>query len=193
MGFFGRRGYFTLHSLISIAILAWLWLAFQTAPYQQLWTVQPWMRWLPVLVMPVVCYLMVAGLSSPNPFSLSLSSKPFDPKRPGIVAVNRHPVIVALMLWAGVHIIVNGDASAVTLFSMLVLLCVAGLFTLNTRRQQNLGHDTWRQLSGQVRQTSPVQGFVQTGIMRLLASVLFYILLLSIHAPIIGASPLPLF
>ncbi|NQU60348.1 MAG: hypothetical protein HQ512_04395 [Rhodospirillales bacterium] len=73
-----------------------------------------------IAVMPVVCLLVAAGMSSPNPFSLGLSAKNYDPGRPGIVGVTRHPVIWGMALWAASHLLANTDAAGALLFGLRV-------------------------------------------------------------------------
>ncbi len=96
----GETAYIVAFSAVSVALAGWLGLAFAAAPYVELWPYHPTLRWAPLLAMPVACMLIVAGLSSRNPFSLGAGAAGYDPARPGIVAITRHPALWGLTLWA---------------------------------------------------------------------------------------------
>ena len=70
------------------------------APFIELWAFEPWQMHVPATVMPVVCVLLVNGLSSANPLSLGRKGLAFDPDRPGIAGVVQHPVLWGALLWA---------------------------------------------------------------------------------------------
>jgi hypothetical protein len=92
----GERGYLLAYSAVSLGLLYWLLLAAGRAPFVLLWGLAPWQLWVPNLVMPLVVLLAVAGIGVANPFSFGgSSSRSFDPERPGITSVSRHPLLLA--------------------------------------------------------------------------------------------------
>ena len=98
--------------------------------------------------MPVVCVLLVLGLSSPNPLSMSaVRGAAFDPARPGIVALVRHPVLWAALLWALAHLVPNGDLAHVILFGLLALLAGGGMLIFDRRQRRRLGEEEWARLA----------------------------------------------
>jgi len=187
----GKKFYFIIYSALSTVSLVWLAWAYSAAPFIELWQQQPWMRFLPFLTMPIVCYLLLSGLTLPNPFSLTLSTKKFNAETPGIVAITHHPVINAFVFWALSHIPVNNDQAAFALFSVVILISLLGRFNLQHRKKTAMGRLAWNDLAGAVRLTSPLKGFQQTGILRFIASILLYSLLLMAHQGVIGVSPFP--
>lgn len=123
----GLRGYFTAYSLLSLAILAWLVVAAARAPNAGVLPHWNLFRWAPLLLMPLACLLAVAGVMRQNPFSFGgLGLRAFDPADPGILAVSRHPLLAAMALWAGAHLLANGDL-AHALKGFLGRVQVAGL------------------------------------------------------------------
>jgi len=186
----GRTVYFAVFSTVSVAATMWLFMAYLNAPYVEAWSYQPWTRWAVLLAMPFACILIVAGLSTPNPFSLSLNTSSFDGTRPGIVALTRHPVIWGLGLWSSVHMLPNGDAAGLTLFGLLTLLCLTGPRTLERRRQTALGDDAWQSLRCSVIRLGPVDLVRQIGAVRIVAGLVLYVVLLLAHGPVIRVSPL---
>ncbi|MCR6631302.1 MAG: NnrU family protein [Magnetospirillum sp.] len=185
----GSRGFTIAYSLLSLLLLGWMIAAYRDAPTVLVWGQQPWMRWVPVLVMPVASILAVAGLTTPNPFSIGPGGRGFDPARPGILRLTRHPVLWAAALWAGAHIVPNGDVAALTLFLPLVVLALAGPRMLDRKRRRTLGFEDWSRLAAIPR--DPVAMLREMGWKRLLGGLLLYAALLHLHEPVIGASPWP--
>ena len=152
----GRRTYIVGFSLISLGLLGWVGVAYFEAPYVELWAQEPWMRWAPVVLMAPACIFLVAVFTHPNPLSVALRSQPFDPSRPGIVAVTRHPLLWALVLWASGHAVVNGDAASLIVFGLFAVLGAGGVFKagrggLGAARGGDVVFALWRRV-GRVHQ-----------------------------------------
>lgn len=197
----GRGVYFTLYSLVSIAILVWVVAAAGAAPYVALWDAEPWQFYVPNLVMPVVCLLLVFGLTSPNPLSLGAGARGFDPAHPGIAGFTRHPVLWAALLWALAHLVPNGDLAHVVVFGLFALLALGGMLVLDRRARRRLGADRWQVLAASTS-LLPFAALLRrrTGfrphwavLLRLVGAVLVYFALLHGHEAVIGVSPFPLF
>jgi len=186
----GLRTYLVLYTLIGMPIIVWLGFAYADAPYVEIWQMNEWTRGLPVLVMPFVCILLVAGLSAPNPFSITFIADGYDPDRPGIVSLSRHPVFWALGLWSLLHVTANGDAASLILFGMLLALSVSGPFSLNHKRRAKLGEDEWRRLTNALDEWRGVD-WRGIGIRPLPLGIALYLILLFSHEYVIGTSPLP--
>ena len=195
----GRRGYLGLYSVASIGALVWLGSAYARAPYVELWPFQPWTLWLPPLAMPVACVLVVAGLTAPNPLSMTAAKAPFDPGRPGLVALTRHPVPWGFALWAGAHLAPNGDVASAILFGLLLALGLGGTASLDHKRRVALGDAEWRRLAARtsnlpfaalVTGRAPFR-FAGTAVAPIAGGVALYLVLLALHLPVIGVSPVP--
>jgi uncharacterized membrane protein len=185
----GRAGYTIAYSLLSLALLAWMIAAYVAAPTLLLWGQEPWMRWVPPIAMLAACQLWAAGMSTPNPFSIGPGGRGFDPARPGILRLTRHPVLWGLAIWAGAHVVPNGDAAALLLFVPLLVLALAGPAMLERKRRRSLGAEFDR-LAALTGKPSAAM-LAEIGWKRLLAGLVLYAALLHLHAPVIGASPLP--
>ena len=118
IGAVGRRMYFSVYGMLSLLLLAWVIVAAGRAPYVELWTQMPWMRWLPNLAMPLAGLLVICGAGVNNPWTLGGRGdvKSATGGAPGFAALSRHPLLVALGLWAASHAVVNGDLAHLTLF-----------------------------------------------------------------------------
>jgi len=187
----GERTYIVLFSLLSVAVVIWLGWAYAKAPYIEIWPQTSWSRWVPLTAMAVACPLAVIGLTTPNTFSLGAGRARFDAARPGIVAIVRHPIIWALVLWSGAHIPPNGDAASLVLFGLLTALGVTGPITLDRRRRRAMGEDAWMDAAARVAETGWGRAISQIGLWRIAVAVVLYGVLLYAHERVIGVSPFP--
>lgn len=195
----GRRTYLAIYSAVSLALLAWLILAAGRAPFVGLWLWVPQGLWIANALIALALILAVGGTAIANPFSLGgRADRLYDPDHPGILALTRHPLLWALVLWSAAHLIANGDLAHVLLFGSLGGFSLAGIFAME-KRSRRLAGAQWAGLS---RATSFVPfAALLTGRaswasllqprMALVPFVWGGIVLL--HGPTIGVSPLPPF
>lgn len=138
----GRRGYLAAFSLLSIGLLYWLIVAAGRAPFVPLWDQTGWSRWLVNIAMPLA--ILTAALS-----------------------VGMSGLVLAFALWAGAHLLANGDLAHAIFFGGM------GVFALSGVARSGLPGTfrvTWR---------------------RLVLAVLVWAALLHLHPLVIGVSPLP--
>lgn len=143
----GKGAYITGFSLMSLGLLGWVGIAYANAPYVELWVAPGWAYLVPVLLMPLACIFLVAVFTNPNPLSASLKSGGFNPARPGVVGITRHPLLWALILWSGAHLFANPDVASALLFGLFTLLGLVGPFSIDGRKRKKLGPDSWAKLS----------------------------------------------
>jgi uncharacterized membrane protein len=181
----GRRGYLAAYSVVSTAILVWLISAALRAPYVALWGRPDWSPWVPLLVMPIAFTLLVGGIITPNP--LSVSFRAGTPRHPGVLRFTRHPVLWAGALWAGAHLVANGDVAAVMMFGLFAALALAGMPLMDMRSRKTLGEAEWRRLVAQIKSRRDGHGLARAIVLGLAAYGGF----LALHPWLIGVSPLP--
>lgn len=194
----GARGFTVVYSLVSLLALGWLIVAAGRAPHVQLWPPAPWQAWAPFAAMLPACIMVTCALGVPNPLSFGGPADGFDPDRPGIAGVARHPLLWALSLWALAHMVPNGDLAHVAMFGGLGGFALAGMVAIDARRRRLWGAARWQQ---QARATSALplaallrgrwrpQGPWPIG--RIAAGAGLYLALLFLHRPVMGLSPLP--
>lgn len=195
----GETPYVVAYTAVTLAIVAWLGLAYARAPFVEIWPFRTELRWVPLVVMAPACVLLVAGLGSRNPLSLGAGSQGYDPARPGIVAVTRHPLMWAFVLWAGGHLAPNGDLASILMFGLLLGLGLMGPASLDAKRRDRLGPEAWNRLAAGTANV-PLAALLAgraawrvswIGWARLLGGLALYAALLWAHEPAIGVSPLP--
>jgi uncharacterized membrane protein len=199
VGRLGEGPYLGLYSLVALAAIAWLVVAYGRAPYVELWPAAAWTRWVPFLVTPVAALLIVAGLSGPNPTAVgqenTLESE--EPAR-GAVRITRHPFLWGVGLWALSHMVPNGDLASLVFFGAFAALALAGTVLIDAKRARRDG-ERWRRfarltsnlpfaaiLSGRQR---PVWG--EIGLWRTAGALALWVALLAVHPWLFGAYALP--
>jgi uncharacterized membrane protein len=176
---------FTLaYSLVSLAVLAWLVGAAGRAPSLPLWGWAAWQAWVPNLAMPLAFVLLALGAGISNPFSIGgARSGLYDPARPGVLALTRHPVLWAVTLWAGAHVPPNGDLAHVLMFGGFALFGLVGMRTLDRRRRRGWGEARWDAMAP--------RGAPWLSPWRIAAGLAAWGVFAWLHAAIIGVPPWP--
>jgi uncharacterized membrane protein len=195
----GRRFYFSAYGLLSLALLVWLIAAAGRAPFVLLWPQEPWMRWLPNLALPPAVLLVSCGLGLPWPHTLGgRRSARFDPQAPGFAAISRHPLFLALALWAGAHLVANGDLAHVILFGSFALMALLAIpaFDARARREMGTAADTAFARTA-LLSLAPLadpgwrRANLPTLARRAAIGVVLWLAALHLHATLVGISPFP--
>lgn len=145
VGALGEGAYLGAYSLLAVAALTFLILAWADAPRDiWLWYPAPWHTWLALLLMPAAFVLLVTGLLGPNPTSVGKEGQLADPDAVrGVLRITRHPVQWAFLLWALAHVPANGELATLILLAAVGL--VAGLGTvLIDRKKAALAAADWQ-------------------------------------------------
>jgi uncharacterized membrane protein len=136
----GRPIYLAVYSLVSTAALVWLFYEALNMDYVELWSSTLWEVRVAFVTAPLGLFLVITGLLSPNPFSVTL-------RRAGdhagaIVGVTRHPVLWGFLLWSSGHLFPNGDLRSVVLFGGFSVFSAIGIVVAERRARVSLG-GTW--------------------------------------------------
>ncbi len=188
----GRRGFALAYSALSLAVLAWLIAAAGRASYVPLWHWAPWQNHVVLTVMLPVCLILALAIARPNPFSFGGAiNESFDPERPGIVRLTRHPLLLALALWAAAHVVANGDLAHAILFGAFAAFALLGMGLVDRRRRREMGK-TWDRLDAARRRAPLLPRPVSWSgaVVRVALGAGLYVTLLWLHPWLFGASPL---
>ncbi|MYZ49224.1 NnrU family protein [Propylenella binzhouense] len=195
----GRPLYVALYATLSVALLAWVIAAAARAPYVELWPPSPATAAVPILVMPLAAALLGAAILEPNPLSVGFRGSRDAGRIRGVVAVTRHPVLWAFLLWAAAHLVANGDLVSVVLFGGFAAFAWRGMAVADRRAQAKLGERAWTEAA---RNTSvvPFAGVIAgraaslrslpSGIGALLGLAFYALLLAGLHQALFGVDPL---
>lgn len=188
----GPRGFTLAYSALSLAALFWLIGAAGRAPFVPMWNWASWQVHVTLTIMLPVCLILALSVGRPNPFSFGgARTGRFDPKRAGIVRVIRHPLLLALALWAASHVVPNGDLAHVLLFGVFAAFATLGGRLVDRRKQREMGAE-WQRLHDEVTAcTGNIRPFSWAAASaRLAAGVALYAGLIWAHPWLFGVSPL---
>jgi uncharacterized membrane protein len=186
----GHAGFGIAYSALSLAVLAWLIAAAGRAPYVPLWDWAPWQNHVVLAVMLPVCVILSLAIARPNPFSFGgAHNDRFDPARPGIVRLTRHPLLLALGIWSAAHILPNGDLSHVILFGTFAGFAMLGGRLVDRRRQREMGQ-RWHDLRAALSECPASLSLTADTLLRLAAGLMLYAGLIWLHPLVIGVDPL---
>ena len=194
----GLRAYMVVFSVASVATIAWLVGAYNAAPYAPTWGQLQWWKPFAIALMLPAFLLVVIGLTTPNPTAVAQEGL-VDRAPTGIVRITRHPFLIGTALWAGIHVVGNGDVASLIFFAALLVVSLAGTVSIDAKRARALGAAAW---GGFARRTSILPfgailagrntlSVAELGWWRPAAGVVAYALMLGGHAHIIGVSPWP--
>ncbi len=97
-----------VYSLVSLAGLVLIIFGWRAAPHIELYTTPFWMAHLAILLMALAL------------ISLMVSNLPAGKLKPAL----KHPMLLAVKLWAFAHLLVNGDLASVLLFGSFLAWAV---------------------------------------------------------------------
>lgn len=193
----GQGGYIAAYSLLSLALLWWLIVAAGDAPRVMLWDLDRAARWLVNLAMPVAVGLGTFAIAAPNPLSFGGRATGFDPDRPGIAGITRHPLPWALLIWASAHLLANGEVAHVILFAIFAGFSVLGMVAIDARNRRRLGAEAFARLTARAPLIPLTRGWprgwgrVSGVVLRLGIAATVWVALYHLHTPVIGLPPSP--
>ncbi len=123
----GERVFRALFSLLALLSLGLLIYAYQQADTATLWTADTWLVALANAAMMAAFVLLACALMPPR-------GEGSGPR--GILRVTRHPVMCAVALWSGAHLLANGDTAALVFFGALLLTVLIGVQSLDAKLRQ---------------------------------------------------------
>ena len=154
------KGIYSLVSFAGLILIVWGYsLAWATAPV--LYEPPAWMKHITALLM---LFAMI---------SLTVSFVPAGRLKP----ILKHPMLLAVKIWATAHLLANGDIASILLFASFLAWAVAARISL--KRRGNLG--------------TTVAGPVRNDVIGVAAGVALYLLFIwRLHLWLFGAVPLPM-
>jgi uncharacterized membrane protein len=141
----GENGFRIAFSIASVVTIGLLIAAYSKAPYIALWDTPPWLGWLLVLAMLPAFILFVVSILARNPTAVGQEGALRQDPR-GIVRITRHPMLWSFALWAGVHILGNGDLASLLFFGAFLITALAGMPSIDTKVAAR-DRDGWQRFS----------------------------------------------
>ncbi len=190
----GERAYLGFYVVAALATLVWMVHAYLRAPVEPLW---PGLRLVPVVLMPFAFILLVGGLLQKNPTAVGQAKflAQEDPAH-GMLRVTRHPVMWAILLWSGAHVLARGDLKSLVFFGGFLLLAALGTRFIDARKAREAG-EAWTRFSA-LTSNIPFVAIAQgrnsfrageIGLVKVVFGLILYGGTLLAHAWLFGARP----
>lgn len=191
LGLPAYRGLFSVLSAVALAALIW---TYGQAPYLEIWPASSALALVPLLVMPVAVLLLIGSLRASNPTMAGpdMVLKGELPVR-GFTKITRHPMLWAFSLWAGSHMIANGDVAHWLLAGAILVTALNGMISIDRKRAAQFG-EHWQRFSAKTS-IWPLQAVLQgkvrlrwadIGILNILISAVVYAAFLYGHEKLLG-------
>jgi uncharacterized membrane protein len=138
IGLWPYRALFSLASLALLLALIHGYGLMRADPFdplnEELWVPPDWLRWPGMALAGLGVALAGAGLLTPGPtlagFEKTLAAA--EPAK-GVLRITRHPFLWGAALWAGGHLLLNGERFALMLFGALGLMVVFGARSIDRK------------------------------------------------------------
>ena len=139
----GRKGFLGLYSLVALATLIWLVLAYRAAPAAALlWPVGN-VLWAIGTILMLLAAILFMGSLVRNP-ALPEANTDVVPTAAGVFAITRHPMMWSLAIWGMVHIMVFPDPANIVVALSIIVLALAGA-RMQDRKKEKLQPEFWRE------------------------------------------------
>lgn len=194
----GESVYRALYSLLALAALAWLILAWAAAPFVPIWETGTGFRHLVAVLMPFAFLLVTCAVTAPNPTVVGQRPDP-DAGAPatGIIRVTRHPFMWGVAVWAFLHLGANGDQASLIFFGTLAVLALAGTILIDHRRMRENapGWGVFLQATSNLPLAAIIERRqklvpAEIGLWRVALALAAYVALFWLHPMLFGVVPL---
>jgi uncharacterized membrane protein len=187
----GEWPYRGLYSVVAFATLGWMIWAYAAAPREPLW---PGLRHLPSLVMPFAFVLIACGYRlNPTAIGGERLLKRDEPAR-GMIRITRHPIMWALILWSGAHILARGDLKSLVFFGAFFATAALGTVSIDRRKAANPDWPRFAAVTSNIPFVAIVQrrnriAWQEIGWMRPLTGLVLFIGFFHLHPWLFGVRP----
>ncbi len=153
----GYKGLFSLASLIGFVLICWGFSLYRAQGWVQIWSPPHGMRHLTITLM-WFAFVALAAMG----------------KRPSrIRGWLRHPMLVAIKIWALAHLLANGDLGGMILFGSFLAWAVFDRISIKRRGDPG---------------AAPVASFTRSDAVILIAGTLAFVAMIALHPWLIGVS-----
>lgn len=130
----GERGFQVFFALLSLASISWLCAAYSRAPCAPLWQTPAFAYWLPVAILPFAFLLAAGAYTVPNPTSAGQEAALGRSEPRGVLRITRHPFLIGVALWSGLHFAINGNVASAWFFGSFFLTATRGALDIDRKR-----------------------------------------------------------
>ena len=148
----GQGGFMIAYSLVSIAAMAWMYLAFVATPAgAPLWGGYGDAVWIVASAITLVAMVLFAGSLVGNPALPAPGAEQAARREPGgVFRITRHPMMWGFALWALAHLIAAPTLRTVVVALAIGVLALVGAY-LQDRKKAVLMGEAWKEWEAKTR------------------------------------------
>lgn len=138
----GAGGFTALYSLVAVACMAWMYLAFTASPGADL-SGTGTIGWLLASVLTLPALVLFLGSLAGNPALPAPGAEKLAMKEPGgVFTVTRHPMMWGFALWAASHLVLWWSWRTIVVALAILVLALVGA-RLQDRKKEALMGEAW--------------------------------------------------
>ena len=183
----GERGFLGVYSLVSLAALGWIVLAFRAAPTgTPLWPGFGDIAWALASLLTLVAMVLLTGSLVGNPaLPETAPEKAAQAEARGVFAVTRHPMMWAFALWAVAHIAAAPTERTLVTASAIAVLALVGAH-MQDRKKRALMGEAWAAWEGRTSYWPRFDRLFAAGAMPWIGGAVLWLGLSWLHQPLGG-------
>ncbi len=139
----GEKGFLGLYSLVSLAALGWVTMAFRASGPggDMLWDGQAALPWATASALALLAMVLLAGSFKGNPALPGAPAALARAEPLGVFAVTRHPMMWGFALWALAHILVSPSPRTLATAGGIGFLALVGAHLQDRKKEALMGAD----------------------------------------------------
>ena len=135
-GAMGEQAYLGIYTLLSFATLGLMIYGYAGVPHHDyIWLPSTSAYMVTKVLLFIALVTLVTGTLTKNPTQVH-GDAALDNEISGMLKITRHPVQWGILLFAVGHLIANGDTASILFFGTLVVVSLAGMFSMDARKRQ---------------------------------------------------------
>ena len=136
----GEKGFLPLYSVVALATLGWMVMAFRAAPPADLQGSGE-IGWIVSTMLTIPALVLFLGSLRGNPaFPNPGAAKPIERAPTGVYAVTRHPMMWGFALWALSHIVLWWSTRTLIVAAAILFLALVGAHMQDRKKAALLGN-----------------------------------------------------
>jgi len=176
----GALGFQIVYSLVSLATLGWVYLAFKAAPGADL-PGSGDIGWIIATALTLPAMILFAGSVIGNPALPTPMAEAQARAQPrGVFRITRHPMMWGFGLWALSHIILWWSWRSVMTALAIGILALVGA-ALQDRKKERLMGEAWQQWERGTSYWPRLSGFAQAGALAWIGGLVLFVGLSWLH------------
>lgn len=181
----GRKGFDGLYTLVSLALFAWIIMAFRASPPADLAGTGE-TGWIIATAMALPALVLFAGSFIGNPaMPLPGAAEAARAEPSGVFAITRHPMMWGFGLWALSHLVLFWSWRTMITAGAMGFLALVGAHMQDRKKRALMGED-WELWESRTSYWPRLTKFFSAGLLPWTLGLILWVFLSWLHSPLAG-------